>query len=114
MRARKKRLQVSHVKQGGHVLSGEPFRLSTESFALRHYMFRNQTHAFEKYAHRAFAPKELARGWHWHGYRHPVANFAFPPADQLECLASPDDRNLSRTHPHKTPYWMWKAQAAAK
>ena len=114
MRARKKRLRVSHVEQGGHVLSGEPIRLSPESFALRHYMFRNQTHAFEKYANRSFAPRELARGWHWHGYRHPVANFAFPPADQLEYLASPDDHNLSRAHPHKRPYWMWETQAVSK
>jgi glycosyltransferase involved in cell wall biosynthesis len=114
MRARKKRLQVSHVEHGGHLLSGEPFRLSAESFALRHYMFRNQAHAFEKYARRAYAPKELARGWHWHGHQHPVANFAFPPVDQLECLASPEDRNLSLAHPHMTPYWMWKTQAAPK
>jgi glycosyltransferase involved in cell wall biosynthesis len=114
MRARKKRLQVSHVEHGGHVLAGEPFRLSPESCALRHYMFRNQTHAFEKYARRAYAPKEVARGWHWHGFQHPVANFAFPPANQLEFLASPDDRNLSLAHPHKTPYWMWKTQAVSK
>jgi len=111
MRARKKHLQVSHVEHGGHILAGEPFRLSPETFALRHYMFRNQTHAFEKYARRVYATEELARGWHWHGFQHPVANFAFPPADQLECLASPDDRNLSRTHPHKRPYWMWQTQA---
>jgi hypothetical protein len=111
MRARKKRLQVSHVEHGGHVLSGEPIRLSPETFALRHYMFRNQTHAFEKYARRVYAPEELARGWHWHGFQHPVANFAFPPAGQLECLASPGDRDLSSAHRHKTPYWMWTAQA---
>jgi len=114
MRARKKRLRVSHVEHGGHLLSGEPIRLSAESFALRHYMFRNQAHAFEKYARRAYAPKELARGWHWHGHQHPVANFAFPPVDQLECLASPEDRNLSLAHPHMTPYWMWKTQAVPK
>lgn len=114
MRARKKRLQVSHVEHGGHLLAGEPFRLSPETFALRHYMFRNQTHAFEKYARRVYAPEELARGWHWHGFQHPVANFAFPPADQLECLASPDDRNLSQAHRHPTPYWMWKTQAVSK
>jgi Glycosyl transferase family 2 len=113
MRARKKRLQISHVEHGGHVLSGEPIRLSPETFALRHYMFRNQTHAFEKYARRVYAAEELARGWHWHGFQHPVANFAFPPAGQLECLASPDDRNLSLAHPHKTPYWMWTTQAIA-
>jgi hypothetical protein len=111
MRARKKRLQVSQIEHGGHMLSGEPFRLSPETFALRHYMFRNQTHAFEKYARRVYAPEELASGWHWHGFQHPVANFAFPPADQLECLASPDDRDLNLAHPHKTPYWMWKTQA---
>ena len=108
MRARKKHLQLSHIEGAGHVLSGAPFRLSSETFALRHYMFRDQAHAFEKYARRVYAPEEVARGWHWHGFQHPVRNFAFPPANQLECLASPNDRNLSRTHPHKTPYWMWE------
>ena len=67
MRARKKGLQVSHVELGGHVLSGEPFRLSPETFALRHYMFRDQAHAFEKYARRVHAPAEarprLALAW---------------------------------------------------
>ncbi|MEA2951305.1 MAG: hypothetical protein QOJ96_825 [Alphaproteobacteria bacterium] len=114
MRARKKRLQVSHLEHGGHVLSGAPIRLSPETFALRHYMFRNQTHAFEKYARRVYAAEEVARGWHWHGLQHPVANFTFPPADQLESLASPGDRNLSLAHGHKTPYWMWKTQALSR
>jgi hypothetical protein len=36
MRARMNRLQVSHVTHGGHVLAGEPFKLSPETFALRH------------------------------------------------------------------------------
>jgi hypothetical protein len=75
----------------------------------RHYIFRDQAHACAKYAHRVFDDEELAIGWHCDRFGQPVANFVFPPADRLERLASPDDRNLSRSHPHRTHYWQWRA-----
>jgi glycosyltransferase involved in cell wall biosynthesis len=108
MRARKKRLQVSHVKHGGHVLSGEAFELAPESFALRHYIFRNQTHAFRKYTERKFKAEEVSRGWHSNRHAMPFENFAFPPEADLECLASPDARLLSRDRAHKKHYWQWQ------
>jgi glycosyltransferase involved in cell wall biosynthesis len=114
IRAWRKTLNVTNVTQGGHLLTGSDFRLSPETFVNRHYIFRNQAHAFEKYAGRVYDAKELARGWHWHGSKHPVANFAFPPADELECLASPDDRKLSRARPHKTGYWQWDTQGVSQ
>jgi hypothetical protein len=96
MRAWRKDLNLSNVAGAGHIVSGPDFRLAPESLVHRHYIFRNQNHAYEKYSRRVFDAKELAREWHWHGFEQPVANFAFPPADQLECLASPDNCNLSR------------------
>jgi hypothetical protein len=114
MRAWRKALNLSNIEHGGHELCGADFRLSPETFVNRHYTFRDQTHAFEKYSRRVYDAKELARGWHWHGFGHPVTNFVFPPADLLECLASPDDRNLSRAHPHEKHYWQWRTQAASK
>jgi hypothetical protein len=107
MRARKKSLQVSHVSRAGHVLTGEPFRLAPESFALRHYMFRSQAHAFLKYTERTFSPRELAHGWHLTRHGVPHSRFTFPPVAALDQLASPKDRNLSRARAHKQHYWQW-------
>jgi glycosyltransferase involved in cell wall biosynthesis len=113
MRAWRKGLNLFNIRSGGHVVTGNHFRLAPEYFVLRHYMFRNQEHAFKKYSSRVYDPAELARGWHWHGAGHPTARFAFPPASRLEKLAFPDDRNLSRSHPRKRPYWQWDEEAAS-
>jgi glycosyltransferase involved in cell wall biosynthesis len=111
MRAWRKSRNLSNIAFAGHKVSGASFRLSPESLVNRHYIFRNQGHAYEKYSHRTFDAEELARGWHSDRFEQPVANFTFPPADQLECLASPDDRNLSRGRPRNTHYWLWKKRA---
>jgi glycosyltransferase involved in cell wall biosynthesis len=110
MRAWKKAINVSNVAGAGHFVSGADFRLSPETLVNRHYIFRDQAHAYEKYSKRIFDAKELARGWHIDRFQQPVTNFAFPPAEQLECLASPEDRNLSRRHPHQTHYWQWREE----
>ena len=113
MRAWRKQLKLSNLQRGGHALSGAHFRLAPETLAIRHYIFRNQEHAFEKYSGRVYDPAEVAKGWHWHGVGHPPAGFAFPPPDRLETLASPADRNLSRSRPRKKPYWLWPEEAAS-
>lgn len=105
MRAWKKSLPVSNVLGAGHLLEGADVHLALESFALRHYIFRSQPHAFEKYANRVFAADELGRGWHGDRAGQSVVNFAFPPAAELHCLASPADRNFDRTQPRKTHFW---------
>jgi hypothetical protein len=107
MRAWRKDLNLSNVIGAGHIVSGPDFRLAPENLVHRHYIFRDQNHAYQKYSRRVFDAKEVARGWHWHGVKQPVINFAFPPADQLECLASPADRNLNRDRPRNKPYWQW-------
>jgi glycosyltransferase involved in cell wall biosynthesis len=107
MRARKKHLQVSHIEHGGHVFSGAPFRLSPETFALRHYIFRDQAHAYRKYPERVFLPQELARGWHKNRVVKQIDAFTFPPVEQLHRLESPTDRDLCRENPRKTHYWQW-------
>ena len=96
------------MAHGGHLLSGEPFKLAPESFALRHYMFRDQAHAYRKYAERAFRPEEIHRGWHDNRVGKPVASFAFPAASDLDRLVLPDDRPLSRARPRGTHYWHWQ------
>src|SRR5262245_12900327 len=107
MRARRRNLAVSNVEGGGHTLSGAPFRLAPETFALRHYIFRDQAHALRKYAERVFSREEVAIGWHTNRVDQPVARFTLPPASALECLASPDDRDLSRANPRTLHFWQW-------
>jgi hypothetical protein len=105
MRAWRKTSKLSNIVGGGHFVSGSDFRLAPETFALRHYIFRNQAHAFEKYAERVFAADEVGRGWHANRVGQIAAHFTFPPTYDLLCLAAPGDRNLNRDHPRKIHYW---------
>jgi hypothetical protein len=107
MRAWKKSLGLSNTGGGGHFLSGNKFRLAPEAFALRHYAFRSQAHAFEKYVRRVFAPEEVQRGWHIDRANQELAKFAFPPTSELKFLADPRDRNLDRNDPRRENYWRW-------
>lgn len=106
MRARRRMLAASHQGSGGHLLEGT-FRLAPETFALRHYLFRDQPHALRKYAERRFRPDEIARGWHQNRVDQPTAGFSFPSSERLERLEAPADRGLSRAAPHARHYWQW-------
>ncbi len=113
MRARRRSLDVSHVGQGGHVLEGGPFRLADETFALRHYIFRDQAHARSKYPSRTFRKEELDRGWHVNRADQAAGRFTFPPAESLHRLNRPDERELRRDAPRRTHYWQgWPEREA--
>jgi len=112
MRARRRSLQVSHVAKGGHVLEGAPFQLAQESFALRHYLFRDQAHALAKYTGRVFRQDELERGWHRNRVGVEANRFAFPPTETLHRLAYPEDRALRRDTPRMSHYWEDRSEAA--
>lgn len=105
MRAWRKASRLSNVAGAGHLILNSEFRLAPESFALRHYIFRNQAHAFEKYASRRFSAEEVARRWHHDRAGQTPAHFAFPAASDLHCLASAEDRQLERSHPRRRHYW---------
>jgi glycosyltransferase involved in cell wall biosynthesis len=105
MRAWKKAAGLSMVDSGGHVLSGPDIRLAPETMALRHYIFRDQHHAFDKYAERRFAPEELARGWHGNRITQPMEAFRFPAADRLRALESAESHMFDRSLPVKHHYW---------
>lgn len=105
MRAWKKATGLSNIPEAGHMMSGGEFRLAPETFALRHYIFRSQAHAFEKYAKRNFAQEELARKWHLVRARSEAEHLKFPHAGELHCLPSAEDRHLERRYPWKRHYW---------
>jgi glycosyltransferase involved in cell wall biosynthesis len=107
MRAWKKAAGLSMVDTGGHVLSGLDIRLAPETMALRHYIFRDQHHAFNKYAERRFAPEDLARGWHGNRVNQPVERFRFPATDRLCALESAESRMFDSSRPVKHHYWEW-------
>jgi glycosyltransferase involved in cell wall biosynthesis len=105
MRAWRKSSGFSPLESGGHTLLGPDLRLAPERFALRHYIFRNQEHAFTKYCARTFAPDEVARGWHSNRVNRPHTSFLFPPPTTLKRLAFPADRHLDRSDPWSLHYW---------
>jgi glycosyltransferase involved in cell wall biosynthesis len=107
MRAKKKALPLSHTAHGGHIFTGEPFRLAPETLALRHYMFRDQEHAYRKYRERVFSVEELSRGWHLSRHGKPMEQFRFPALNQLDRVRDPRDRDLNRSNVHGAHYWEW-------
>lgn len=94
----------SNVNHGGHRLDGAK-RFAPESLALRHYIFRNQAHAQEKFPRRRFAPEELARGWHRNRNGFAPERFHFPSPETLETLDQPSSLALSRAKPWRRHYW---------
>jgi glycosyltransferase involved in cell wall biosynthesis len=96
---------LSMAESGGHIIKGAT--VASESLVLRHYLFRNQQHAYEKYSTRIFDSSELAGGWHGNRYRQPVERFEFPALDMLKTLATPDSREFDKTDVKKLHYWQW-------
>ena len=107
MRAWKRMPSLSNVPSGGHVLVGDKLKLAEESLALRHYIFRDQRHAYQKYLRRRYSDEELAMGWHLNHVGFAEGNFTFPDISLLESLAAPGGRNLVKSSPHRKHYWEW-------
>jgi len=106
MRAWRKSCGFSMLYEAGHVLTGHGLRMAPESFVLRHYMFRNQEHAFTKLVNRRFAAEDIARGWHTKRMNQPADVFRFPPAASLKRLVNKDDHILDCNDPWRDHYWL--------
>jgi len=107
MRAWKATNNLSNVGSGGHILTGADFRLAPEPLTLRHYIFRDQGHAFEKYRRRQYSQAEIARGWHYNRVGQPETKFTFPSPTALERITTRGERNLRRDNPRLEHYWQW-------
>jgi glycosyltransferase involved in cell wall biosynthesis len=99
---------LSNIENAGHRLNGTP-RLHEAAGLLKHYIFRNQRHAWEKYRGRTFSDEELAAGWHSNrvGLTRDALDLSRIPEQSLDRLVSADDRAVSRDGPFKTHYWEW-------
>ena len=107
MRAWKRSLALSGQESGGHRLSGDGIRIFPENMILRHYIFRDQQHAFDKYTTRVFSDSDLVRGWHFNRLNQPRERFKFPAPHELERLSSPNSVEFSRRNPKRAHYWQW-------
>ena len=105
MRAWRKASGFSMAASGGHSVAGPGVRLAPEHLALRHYLARNQEHAFDKYTTRRFAEAELAIGWHRARAGQPREAFRLPPPGALKRVSDTADRELDRSDPWTAHYW---------
>jgi hypothetical protein len=92
---------------GGHVLFGDGLKLAPENFALRHYIVRNQEHAFEKYTSRRFSDAEVQCGWHFNRIGNDRAAYTLPPTHRLLALEDPRSRAFDRSKRETTHFWEW-------
>jgi glycosyltransferase involved in cell wall biosynthesis len=111
VRAWKRGADLSPLEHGGHLLTGRELRLSPEYLILKHYIFRNQAHAFAKYSTRHFDAGEIARGWHYNRTNLPMGALRMPHARGLKRLINPDDRVMDRSDPWPRHYWEHSSRA---
>lgn len=113
MRAFKKGAQLGFVPDSGcsgatgHAVYGDRRVVAAETFALRHYIVRDQQHALCEYHKRIFAANEVAWGWHRNRIGVEANNFLFPATDRLLFLEDTGSRNLDRSKPVNRHYWAW-------
>jgi hypothetical protein len=107
MRAWKNTPGASMVQSGGHTVYGASGAIAHESLALRHYPFRSQAHAYEKYVNRCYCPDELRMGWHWNRVNNPPEAFRLPAASFLNRLSHPEHRRMDKSCPRDRHYWQW-------
>jgi glycosyltransferase involved in cell wall biosynthesis len=105
MRAWRKGTALLNERAGGHLLTGASIRMAPEHLALRHYIVRDQAHAFRKYRERQFAAEDINRGWHLARMGQPEQAFLLPDVGRLKRLSAPDRRDLDRSEPWSMHFW---------
>jgi glycosyltransferase involved in cell wall biosynthesis len=111
MRAWKRSAQVNNIEEGGHRLN-RPVAIFPENFILRHYIALSPEYLFRKYHRRAFAPEELAIGWHHHPQEYRRIDITLPmcmlrPSPFLKALQSWSSIEFDKSSPARVPFWHW-------
>jgi glycosyltransferase involved in cell wall biosynthesis len=106
MRAWRRSARLSNIAFGGHLLEGDDVHCHSESFVLRHYIVKNQQHAFSKYRDRSYSVDEVKRGWHCNRVDIMPERLVFPSTG-LNTLDDPCALNFDRSAPAKKHYWEW-------
>jgi len=108
IRARKEGCGLTMERGTGHTLYGD-LHLAGEEFALRHYLFRDQQHAYSKYANRRFSAAEMKQAWHLDRHAQWRKRFKFPDPSLLQVAEHASKQALDRTYPKVEHYWRWSA-----
>ena len=106
MRAWRRSAGLSNVALGGHRLEGGDVNCHSESFVMRHYIVKNQHHAFSKYRDRLYSVDEMKMGWHSNRVGVVPERFVFPSTG-LNTLHDPCSLDFDRSTPAKKHYWEW-------
>lgn len=108
MRAWKRAANLESGKSGGHILEGQDLYVYPQLMIMKHFIVRNQEHAYEKYLHRSFSSTDLAKGWHGNRMNFTFDNLRIPTRGKhLQSLASPlevPDRLPRSCGQH---FWEW-------
>ena len=100
---------VSNLKNGGHKLDGEQILFAPENHLLRHYIVLSQQHAYDKYLHRRYDPRDLQIGWHGNRLHFTAENLRLPGKNPYMAeLDRSDDRDFNRTVPLSKHFWEWE------
>jgi glycosyltransferase involved in cell wall biosynthesis len=112
MRAWKRTAKVHAGTSGGHTLQGADVNVYPERMILKHFIVRNQDHAYEKYLGRSFSSADLGKGWHRNRLNFTAENLRIPTsAEHLHTLASPLDAPNPLPRSSRTHFWEWGTQA---
>jgi len=82
----KKHPEVDLHTLAGHKILFPGMKVCPDPFILRHYIVLSRAHAIEKYAKRAFSPREMAISWHRDRASFRADAFSFPSKDRLKKL----------------------------
>ncbi len=109
MRAWKKSENLSALKSGGHNLessTGTSLKISPNNYALRHYIFTSQNHAYVKYKARVFSETDIVEhGWHKNRLNIDQSKLKFPDRLLLKKMKSFDDIAFDLSDPWKKHFW---------
>lgn len=89
----------------GHALTGG-VSLYPVTLALRHYIFLDQQHAFQKYSERPFCKTEVEKGWHKNRVNIDKSKLAFPVTERLKLLPSAASKCFDTSDPWKKHFWV--------
>lgn len=97
LRAWRKAADIDLARWGGHAAKFEGRVIAPESFVLRHYIALSMDHLADKYRRqRAYAPAEVARGWHGWRATFDMAHVRLPESGELHDVRLDGGWNRSR------------------
>jgi glycosyltransferase involved in cell wall biosynthesis len=104
-----RRIKVTNLGFGGHLLEGEETRCSPVDFLLRHYIVLSEVHARAKYLDRRFSEEELRKGWHGNRWNITLDNLRVKLIPELRRLAGnpASQTSFDLSAPVTRHFWEW-------